>query len=230
MENETIFEYPVIQATLTQRYTARAVDFIRRNSERPFFLYLPHAMPHKPLAASEAFYKKSGTGLYGDVIAELDWGIGEVLKTLDELNLNERTFVLFTSDNGPWFGGNTAGLRGMKSTPWEGGLRVPAIVRWTGHIPPDQVIDTPCGTIDVLPTVLALAGVPLPEGRTLDGIDLLPLLEQGMPLPERHVVRHAGRSPGCRASRSVQDASESAGEGSSPRARARMGRPAPPMA
>lgn len=179
IENEEVVEYPVVQATLTQRYTARAVDFIERNRDKPFFLYLPHAMPHKPLAPSEAFYKQSGAGLYGDVIAELDWSVGRVLDTIAELGLDEQTFVLFTSDNGPWFGGSTGGLRGMKAATWDGGLRVPAIVRWPGHVPAGQVIDEPLGTIDVLPTVLTLAGIDLPEDRVLDGRDMMPVFVNG---------------------------------------------------
>ena len=127
-------EYPVVQATLTRRYTERALRFIDRNRDRPFFLYFAHAMPHKPLACSEAFYKKSGAGLYGDVMAELDWSVGQVLARLKDLGLDERTLVVFTSDNGPWYGGSTGGLRGMKSTTWEGGYRVPCIARWPGTI------------------------------------------------------------------------------------------------
>jgi arylsulfatase A-like enzyme len=184
-ENETIVEYPVVQATLTQRYTERAVDFIERHREQPFFLYLPHAMPHKPLACSEQFYGKSGAGLYGDAVMELDWGVGTVLAALERLGLDERTLVIFTSDNGPWYGGSTAGLRGMKTLTWEGGLRVPGMFRWTGRIPAGQTLRSPCGTVDVLPTVLAACGVPLPEGRTIDGVDLLPWMTGQETLPDR---------------------------------------------
>ena len=178
IKGEKILEYPVIQANLTKRYTDRAIEFIRVNRKQPFFLYLPHAMPHKPLAASEAFYKKSGAGLYGDVIAELDWSVGEIFKTLRELHLDENTFVIFTSDNGPWFGGHTAGLSGMKSTSWEGGLRVPMIARWPGKIPPRQVIDTVSGSIDIFPTILNQAGIRLPTDRVIDGKDLFPVLTE----------------------------------------------------
>ncbi|MFK7777288.1 MAG: sulfatase-like hydrolase/transferase [Gimesia sp.] len=178
IKGEQILEYPVIQANLTKRYTHRAIEFIRENQKQPFFLYLPHAMPHKPLAASEAFYKKSGAGLYGDVIAELDWSVGEIFKTLRELNLDENTFVIFTSDNGPWFGGHTAGLSGMKSTSWEGGLRVPMIARWPGKIPPQQVIDSVSGSIDIFPTILKQAGIKLPTDRVIDGKDLFPVLTE----------------------------------------------------
>jgi uncharacterized sulfatase len=184
-ENDDVVEYPVVQASLTQRYTAKAVDFIERNKDRPFFLYLPHAMPHKPLAASEEFYRKSGAGLYGDVLAELDSGIGRVVDKLAALGLDERTCVVFTSDNGAWFGGSTGGLRGMKSITWEGGLRVPAIIRWPGHVPPGQVIAEPCGMIDIFPTVLTLADIPLPEGRTIDGRDLMPVLTMGATFVDR---------------------------------------------
>ena len=185
IKNEEAVEYPVVQATLTKRYTAQAIDFINRNHDRPFFLYLPHAMPHKPLAASEDFYKQTGTDLYGDVIAELDWSVGQILNRLKELDLDENTLVWFTSDNGPWFGGSTNGLRGMKSVSWEGGLRVPGIVRWPGHVPPGTTIESPCGTIDVLPTVLSAVNAPLPNSKELDGINLLPILKQESPMPER---------------------------------------------
>ena len=135
LDGETEVEYPVVQATLTRRYTERALRFIESNRDRPFFFYFAHAMPHKPLACSEPFYKKSGAGLYGDALAELDWSVGRVLARLKELGLEERTLVLFTSDNGPWYGGSTGGLRGMKATTWEGGYRVPCIARWPGRVP-----------------------------------------------------------------------------------------------
>ena len=126
LDGETEVEYPVVQATLTRRYTERALRFIERNRDRPFFLYFAHAMPHKPLACSEPFYKKSGAGLYGDVLAELDWSVGQVLARLKELGLDDRTLVIFTSDNGPWYGGSTGGLRGMKGDDL--GRRLPRAV------------------------------------------------------------------------------------------------------
>lgn len=194
IKGEQVIEYPVIQANLTQRYTERAIEFIKENQQKPFFLYLPHAMPHKPLAASEAFYKKSGNGLYGDVIAELDWSVGEILKTLKESKLDENTLVIFASDNGPWFGGNTAGLSGMKSTSWEGGLRVPMIARWPGKIPPRQVIDTVCGSIDVFPTILKQAGIKVPADRVIDGMDLFPVLTEQAPTPHEALFSMKGNS------------------------------------
>lgn len=177
IRDEQIIEYPVVQATLTRRYTEAACDFIHRNRHRPFFLYLPHTMPHKPLAASEEFYGKSGAGLYGDVLAELDWGIGQVFERLRKLNLDQQTIVVFASDNGPWYGGSTGGLRGMKSTSWEGGYRVPGIIRWPGRIAGGGEMAAPCGTIDVLPTLLAAAGLEAPQDHVIDGINLLPVME-----------------------------------------------------
>jgi uncharacterized sulfatase len=176
IDGEEVVEYPVVQTTLTKRYTARALDFIERNKDKPFFLYFAHAMPHKPLAAAEEFYKQSGAGLYGDVIAELDSSVGQVLAKLDELGLDENTLVIFTSDNGPWYGGSSGGLRGMKSTSWEGGYRVPFIARWPGKIPAGHVSARPAVTMDVFATVLKAANIPVPSDRVIDGADILSLL------------------------------------------------------
>ena len=176
IDGEKPVEYPLVQATLTRRYTERALRFIEGHQNAPFFLYLAHAMPHKPLACSEAFYKKSGAGLYGDVLAELDWSVGQVLAKLKELGLDRRTLVLFTSDNGPWFGGSTAGLRGMKSTTWEGGYRVPCIARWPGRIRGGNVCGASAVTMDLFATALAAAEIQPPQDRVIDGKDLLPLL------------------------------------------------------
>jgi len=179
VENEKVVEYPVIQATLTKRYTQRALEFIERNarSNRPFFLYLPHAMPHKPLAASEDFYTPdTPDDLYADVIRELDFSVGQILEKLRQLGLDKDTLVLFTSDNGPWYGGSTGGLRGMKAKTWEGGLRVPMIARWPGKIPAGVVNHSPAGTIDVFPTILKAAGLDVPRDRVIDGKDIWGLL------------------------------------------------------
>ena len=177
LDGEHVVEYPVVQATLTRRYTERALTFLERHRDRPFFLYLAHAMPHKPLACSEDFYRKSGAGLYGDVLAELDASVGRVLGKLEDLGLEGRTLVIFTSDNGPWYGGSTGGLRGMKGTSWEGGYRVPCIVRWPGRLPAGRVVPAPAVTMDLFATALAVAGAAPPDDRTIDGKDLLPLLE-----------------------------------------------------
>ncbi|HLB74571.1 MAG TPA: sulfatase-like hydrolase/transferase, partial [Sedimentisphaerales bacterium] len=182
VENEKVVEYPVVQATLTKRYTRRALDFIERNAGQncPFFVYLAHAMPHKPLAASEDFYTPdTPDDLYADVIAELDWSVGQVLGKLKSLGLDNNTMVIFTSDNGPWYGGSTGGLRGMKGKTWEGGLRVPMIARWPGEIPHGVVNNSPAGTVDVLPTILKAASVAVPSDRTIDGQDIMPMLKSG---------------------------------------------------
>jgi arylsulfatase A-like enzyme len=181
IENEKVVEYPVIQATLTKRYTQRALDFIESCSKhnRPFFLYLPYAMPHKPLAASEDFYTpETPDDLYADVIRELDFSVGQILEKLKKLGLDDNTLVIFTSDNGPWYGGSTGGLRGMKGKTWEGGLRVPMIARWPGKIPPGIVNNSIAGTIDIFPTILQIAGANVPKTRItiIDGKDIWPLL------------------------------------------------------
>jgi arylsulfatase A-like enzyme len=177
VRNEEVIEYPVVQASLSRRYTDMTLDFIERNQEKPFFVYLPHAMPHKPLAVSDNFYTpETPDNLYADTIAELDHEVGRVLDKLKELELDRNTLVLFLSDNGPWFGGSTGGLRGMKARTWEGGLRVPMIARMPGVIPAGIVNDTPSGSIDVLPTICRLTGARLPQDRTIDGRDLMPFL------------------------------------------------------
>jgi arylsulfatase A-like enzyme len=179
IENEQVVEYPVIQADLTKQYTERTINFIQRSHARnqPFFLYLPHAMPHKPLAASEDFFTPdTPENLYEDVIRELDWSVGQILETIRSLGIDDNTLVIFLSDNGPYFGGSTGGLRGMKGSTWDGGIRVPMVARWPGQIPAGQVNTSIAGSIDIMPTVLKLAGVPLPDDRIIDGRDIWPLL------------------------------------------------------
>ena len=171
-----MIEYPVFQPTLTRRYTVRAIKFLEEHQDRPFFLYLPHAMPHKPLAASEEFYEKSGAGLYGDAMAELDWSVGQIVDALKDFGLDRNTLLLFSSDNGPWYGGSTGGLRGMKGQTWEGGIRVPLIARWPGKIPSSRVIHEPAIIMDLFATSLAAAGVESPADRVIDGRNLLPML------------------------------------------------------
>ena len=171
------------QAKLTTRYTKRACDFIRRQRKNPFFLYVAHSMPHVPLAASDRFNGKSKSGLYGDVMEELDWSVGEILRTLDETGLSEKTLVILTSDNGPWLryghhGGSSGGLREGKVTTWEGGVRVPCIMRWKGHIQPGTVSSQLASTIDLLPTISALCGAALPSAK-IDGIDISTVLRNG---------------------------------------------------
>ncbi len=197
IDGEKRVEYPVVQATLTQRYTERALDFIKSNQDKPFFLYLPHAMPHKPLAVSEQFYEKSNAGLYGDVMAELDWSVGKVLNLLKELNLESKTLVIFTSDNGPWYGGSTGGLRGMKGQTWEGGLRVPLLARWPGKIPAGHVSDEPAIILDLFPTVLKAAGITPPKEVFLDGRDIMPMLTSKAKSPHEVLFGMRGEQITC---------------------------------
>ena len=168
------------QNSLTRWYTERAVDFIERNRERPFFLYVPHSMPHVPLHVSDAFRGKSGAGLYGDVIAEIDASVGQILGALRRTGLEKNTLVIFLSDNGPWLSygdhaGTAGGLREGKGTTWEGGVRVPCIMRWPAKLPAGRVVRQPAMTIDLLPTIARLTGAALPA-LPIDGRDLGPLL------------------------------------------------------
>jgi len=183
LEGTKVAENPVVQATLTKRYTDRAVDFIHRNKSHPFFFYFAHAMPHKPLAPSEESYKKSGAGIYGDVMSDLDTSIGRVLDALSEAGIDGNTLVLFTSDNGPWFGGSSGGLRGMKGSTWEGGYRVPMIARWPGRIPPGRSGAQLSVMMDLFATTLAVTGAKMPDDRTIDGRDLMPVLADNAPSP-----------------------------------------------
>ncbi len=168
------------QSQLTTWYTEHAVKFIERNKDRPFFLYVPHNMPHVPLHVSDKFKGRSAQGLYGDVIEEIDWSVGQILGALKKHRLEKNTLVIFTSDNGPWLSyGNHAGsalpLREGKGTCWDGGVRVPFIARWPGKIPKGSVCKEPAMTIDVLPTVAKLVGAELPKHK-IDGLDIWPLL------------------------------------------------------
>lgn len=183
-ENERVINPAVTaedQAQFTTDFTRRTVDFIKRKKDGPFFVYLPHPMPHVPLFVSDQFKGKSEQGLYGDVMMEIDWGIGEILKTLKETGLEENTLVIFTSDNGPWINygnhaGSTGGLREGKGTSFEGGQRVPCIMRWKGVIPEGLTIPNLASAIDILPTVAAITDAPLPTHK-IDGVSLLPLLK-----------------------------------------------------
>jgi arylsulfatase A len=164
---------------LTTQYTERAVSFIERNKEKPFFLYVAHTMPHVPLAVSDKFRGATTRGLYGDAVEEVDWGIGEILATLKKDDLEKDTLVMFMSDNGPWLiYGNHAGsaypLREGKTTTWDGGTRVPFIARWPGHIPAGSVCNEMAMAIDLLPTIAKLIGAPLPALK-IDGLDIWPL-------------------------------------------------------
>ncbi|MCE9548482.1 MAG: sulfatase [Planctomycetia bacterium] len=168
------------QSQMTTQYTERAVKFIDEHHNGPFLLYVAHNMPHVPLHVSDKFRGKSAQGLYGDVIEEIDWSVGQIIAALKKNGLEDNTLVLFTSDNGPWLvygnhGGSAGPLREGKGTTFEGGVREPCIVRWPGHIPAGSVCDEPAMTIDVLPTVAKLTGAKLPAHK-IDGLDIWPLL------------------------------------------------------
>lgn len=187
LEGTKVAEYPVVQATLTTRYAQRAVDFIQRSKAKPFFLYFAEAMPHKPLAASEKNYKKSGAGLYGDALADLDDSVGAVLDALKQTGVDDNTLILFSSDNGAWFGGSCGGLRGMKGTNYEGGYRVPMIARWPGKIPAGHVSNELAVMMDLFATVLKATGAKMPDDRVLDGQDILPLLTGAAKSPHEFI-------------------------------------------
>ncbi|MCA9223809.1 MAG: sulfatase [Planctomycetales bacterium] len=171
---------PEDQTHLTTWYTERAVRFIDQHREQPFFLYVAHAMPHVPLYVSEKFAGKTERGVFGDVISEIDWSVGQILEAIQRNGLDERTLVIFTSDNGPWLSyGNHAGsagpLREGKGTSWEGGVREPCVMRWPGKIKADSVCTELAATIDLLPTIAGLAGAELPK-QPIDGLDIWPLM------------------------------------------------------
>jgi arylsulfatase A len=174
--NRQKIEEPVVQGTLTERYTQETIQFIERHQDKPFFIFLAHTAPHVPLFVSEKFEGRSRAALYGDVVETLDWSTGEILASLDRLGLEKNTLVIFTSDNGPYQGGSTAGLRGTKGTPWEGGYRVPFIARWPGQIPSGTSNDSISMNIDILPTISAITGAELPDDLVIDGKNLMPVL------------------------------------------------------
>lgn len=168
-------------AQITSTVTAKALSFIRRNKNKPFFLYIPHPLPHVPLAASAAFRGKSKRGIFGDVLTELDASIGQVMDELKKQGIDKNTLVIFISDNGPWFNygdhaGSTGGLREGKATTFEGGNRVPCIIRWPGVVPAGRVSNKLLTTMDILPTVTRLCGAKLPKKR-IDGIEWVNLLK-----------------------------------------------------
>ncbi|MCX6335424.1 MAG: sulfatase [Bacteroidia bacterium] len=190
--NEKVGEVRTLadQDQLTTEYTKRAVRFIEQHRKEHFFLYLPHSMVHIPLGVSEKFRGKSKQGLYGDVMMEVDWSIGEIMDALKRNGLDKNTLLIFTSDNGPWlnFGnhaGSTGGLREGKGTSWEGGQRVPCIMRWPGVIPQGEICSKLASSLDILPTLAAITGAELPKNK-IDGISILPLMLGGKTVSPRH--------------------------------------------
>jgi arylsulfatase A len=181
MRGEKIVERPADQHTLTKRYTEEAVKYVREKKGKPFFLYLAHTMPHVPLFASKDFAGKSPRGLYGDVVEELDWSVGEVLKALREEKLDKNTLVFFTNDNGPWLqfgehGGSAGLLRDGKGSTFEGGMRVPGIAWWPDTVPAGVTTQEMGSTMDLYVTAIKLAGGEVPADRPIDGFDLTPVL------------------------------------------------------
>jgi uncharacterized sulfatase len=206
----------VDMASLTERYTDEALAFIQENKGRPFFLYLAHSMPHVPLGVSPRFAGRSANGRYGDVIETIDWSTGRVLDALKDAGVERDTLVVFTSDNGPWMdmpprmlveprivrtdAGSAGPLRGSKGTSWEGGTRVPFIARWPGRIPANTVSSGLARTLDILPTIAGIVGVPLPPGRAIDGQDIRTFLEGKGPSPDEWFFYYnsGGRLEGVR--------------------------------
>lgn len=181
IEGDRVIQTMPDQTRLTTWYTEHATNFIARNKDHPFFLYLAHNMPHVPLHVSEKFAGKSGRGLHGDVIMELDWSVGEVLDQLRRQNLDEKTIVIFTSDNGPWLlygdhAGSALPLREGKATTFDGGVREPCLMRWPGKIPAGRVVREMAWSMDLLPTLARLAGTNAPVDRIIDGKDIWPLM------------------------------------------------------
>ena len=190
-------EYPVDQTTLTKRYTEEAIRFIKEDREEPFFVYVPHAMPHLPIYASNEFNGTSQGGLYGDVIEEIDWSVGQVLDALEEEGLSDNTLFIFTSDNGPWnmlpprmyeteevekwHAGTQGPFRGSKASSWDGGHRVPFIIRWPGQIPAGIHRTSMATNMDLYTTLINIAGASLPDDRPIDGKDMMSLLLNDAP-------------------------------------------------
>ena len=200
MRDRSIVERPAEQTTLTKPYTDEGIAFIKAHRRQPFFLYLAHNFPHMPLFRSKEFEGKSQRGLYGDAVEEIDWNVGRILSTLKDLQLDNDTLIIFMSDNGPWApyleqGGSAGPLRGAKGSTWEGGVRVPAIFRWSGTIAPAVV--TGIGSeLDLLPTFASLAGARIPADRVLDGYDLSATLRGQSPSPRQTVFYYANSGAG----------------------------------
>jgi arylsulfatase len=193
------------QAQLTTKYTEHAVAFIEKHKKQPFFLYMPQSMPHVPIAASDKFKGKSEQGVFGDVLMEIDWSVGEVMKALEKNGLTKNTIIIFTSDNGPWlnFGnhaGSAGGLREGKGTSWDGGQKVPCIMRWPGQIPAGNVCNRIASTIDILPTLATITKASMPT-KKIDGVNILPLMMGDKEANPREVFLyyfHAGWLEGVR--------------------------------
>ena len=209
IENEKIAELPVDQRTVTRRYTDRAVSFIRDNRDKPFFVYLPHSMPHIPLYVPDDVRDPDPKNAYTCVIEHIDAEVGRVMKTIRELGLSENTYVIYTSDNGPWLpfkhhGGSAGPLREGKGTTFEGGQRVPCVMWGPGRIPAGTECNELVGTIDLLPTIAAITGKPLPKDRKIDGLNVAQLLhKKGAKSPRNEFIHYTsqGKIEGLRQGR-----------------------------
>jgi arylsulfatase A len=187
MHNTQVIEQEADLNALTTSYTEHAIRFIEESRDSPFFLYLPHSMPHVPQGVSDKFRGKTKQGMYGDVVTEIDWSVGQIMATLKRRNLEHNTLLMFSSDHGPWFQGDPGRLRGRKWQTYEGGFRVPFYARFPGFIPAGRVCDGLMSTMDILPTVAKLTGAALPE-KPLDGIDVWPMLTGKAPRMEREAI------------------------------------------
>ncbi len=197
IRNTEVIERPANQNNITKRYSEEAVKYIREHKDEPFFVYLAHNLPHIPLFASEEFRGSSERGLYGDVVEEIDHGVGQILAALEEEGIAENTIVVFTSDNGPWLpfkthGGSAGLLRAGKGTTWEGGMREPGIFWGPGKIKPGIVGDLG-STMDLFATFSSMAGVPLPDDRIMDGMDLSTTLLEGTESPRQSILYYRGQ-------------------------------------
>ena len=202
-EGDEIIEYPCDQSTTTRRYFDKAIEFVGQNKEKPFFVYITPSMPHIPLFASEQFRGKSKRGLYGDVVEEIDWNVGRFLDYLDQQGLAESTLVIFASDNGPWLGykensGSADPLRGGKFSYYEGGVRVPCILRWKGTIPAGVTSDAIIASIDLFPTIMHYAGCKSFR-QEIDGVDISSFLKNpSLRLRDEYVYVKGGEVHGIR--------------------------------
>ena len=199
--NETIEEIKTYagQDKLTTLFTEKAVDFINRNYEKPFFLYVPHSMPHVPLGVSDKFRAKSEQGMYGDVMMEIDWSVGQIVKALSDNKIEDNTIIIFTTDNGPWLNygnhaGSSGGLREGKTTSWEGGQRVPFIIKWPGKTPEGLVCNKLSCTIDILPSIAEIVDAELP-GHKIDGISVTELWKGSFDVkPRKELFYYFGKN------------------------------------
>jgi len=198
IRNEEIIEVPVDQQTITRRYTDEAIKFITSNKDRPFFLYLPHSMPHIPLYVPDDAYDPDPANAYKCVIEHIDAETGRLTKTLKDLDIEKDTILIYTTDNGPWLqfknhGGSAKPLRAGKGTTYEGGQRVPFIISWPGHIPAGGKSDELASSIDLFPTIAALTGKPLTPPKKIDGMDISPILTKDAKSPRHEFIHYSSQ-------------------------------------